>query len=222
MTAIAYIDGFALYFGCFKGERNLGNAALKWLNLKALAEAILPDEDFALVRYYTARVRDLPMDPQRASRQDVYLRALRGLSGIEIHEGIFHRNKREAQLARCPDGIDPQQTVWIMQEKGSDASLVTHLLMDTFDGRFDVALIMTNDSDFVEPIRIVTERFGRRVVVISPDTVVARKLARVASHARPLDQRLIASCQLPDEIVGGDGYTVRRPLAWTAIPPPDS
>lgn len=118
MAAIAYIDGFALYFGCFKGERNQQNAALKWLDLRTLVEAILPDEDFVLVRYYTARVRDLPLDPQRASRQDVYLRVLRGLPGLEIHEGTFHRNKREAQLVRCPDGVDPQQTVWIMQEKG--------------------------------------------------------------------------------------------------------
>jgi hypothetical protein len=216
MAAIAYIDGFALYYGCYKGERNRGNAGLKWLNLRALAEALLPEEDFALIRYFTARVRDLPDDPQRASRQDVYLRALAGQPALHIHQGNFHRNKREAQLVRCPEGVDPQQTVWVMQEKGSDAAMVTHLLMDAFDNRFDVALVITNDSDFVEPIHIVKERFNRRVVVISPDQVVAKKLARAASHARTLDQRLLAACQLPDETLGGDGHPARKPEAWRA------
>jgi uncharacterized LabA/DUF88 family protein len=213
MTALVYIDGFAVYHMCFRHTANRNH--LKWLDFRALAAALLPDEDLTLVRYYTARVGDSPEDPQRASRQDVYLRALATLPGLEISEGNFVRSKREVRLVAPPIGVSPRQTAWVRQEKRSDVSLATHLLTDAFDGRMSVALLVTNDSDFVEPIRIVRDRFGIRVVVISPDDRVSKRLAKAASHARPLDQDLLSACQMPDIVIDRDGREIRRPLAWT-------
>lgn len=214
MVAHVYVDGFALYHMCFRGPRNEANQSLKWLDLVALSRAILPDEDVDLVRYYTARVGDTPEDDQRASRQDVYLRALATLPEISIHQGLFHTNKREVRLVRCPEGIDPVRTARVRQEKGSDVSLATHLLLDAFDERCNVALLLTNDSDLVEPVRIVRDRFRLRVVVISPDTVVAKALARAATHARPLDRRLLATSQLPNPVMDRGGRQIRRPVTW--------
>jgi uncharacterized LabA/DUF88 family protein len=215
LVAHAHIDGFALYHMCFRGARNDGNRSLKWLDLVALARALLPDEEVDVVRYYTARVGDVPEDPSRAARQDAYLRALATLPELSIHQGIFHTNKREVRLVRCPPGIDPVQTARVRQEKGSDVALATHLLLDAIDERFEAALVVTNDSDFVEPINIVRTRFRRRVIVISPDTVVAKTLARAASYARPLDHRLLAACQLAEVVADREGRAIRRPDAWT-------
>lgn len=213
MPACVYIDGFSLYHQCFRhsAERN----HLKWLDLCALASAILPDEEIAVVRYYTARVSDTPEDPQRASRQDAFLRALATLPNLVIRQGQFSRNKREVRLAHPPVGVAPRQTAWIMQEKRSDVSLATDLLVDAFDGRGNVALLITNDSDFEMPIKVVSERFGIRVVIISPDVMVSKRLAKLASHARPLDHRLLESCQLPDIVVDAHGREIHRPAAWT-------
>lgn len=88
------------------------------------------------------------------------------------------------------------------------------MLLDAFDRRCDVALVLTNDSVFVEPIRIVRDRFRLRGVVISPDIVVAKALARVASHARPLDRRLLSIAQLPEVVLDRDGREIRKPIAW--------
>jgi uncharacterized LabA/DUF88 family protein len=66
-------------------------------------------------------------------------------------------------------------------------TLATHLLTDAFDGEMSVALLLTNDSDFVEPVRIVRERFEVRLIVVSPDDRVSKRLAKAASFARPLD-----------------------------------
>lgn len=212
MPACVYIDGFSLYHQCFRhtAERN----HLKWLDLCALAAAILPDEEIVLVRYYTARVSDTPEDPQRASRQDTYLRALATLPNLVIRQGQFSRNKREVRLAHPPVGIEPRQTAWIMQEKRSDVSLATDLLIDAFDGRADVALLITNDSDFQMPIEVVSSRFDVRIVIISPDVMVSKRLARLASHARPLDHRLLEHCQLPDIVLDAEGREIHRPVAW--------
>lgn len=214
MVAFAYVDGFALYHMCFRGRRNLANAHLKWLDVRSLVEFVLPDEQVEQVTYYTARVSDPPDDPARSTRQDISLQALATVPKLVVRLGVFHRNKREAHLVRPISGHPARQTVWIMQEKRSDVALATDLLLDAFDGRFDTALLLTNDSDFVDPVRIVRERFGRRVVVISPDEMVGKQLAKVASFARPLDRGLLARCQLPDGIVDAAGRAIARPAEW--------
>jgi uncharacterized LabA/DUF88 family protein len=213
MAAFAYIDGFAVYHMCFRQTADRNH--LKWLDFRALAAAILPNEELARVRYYTARVGDTPEDPRRASRQDAYLRALATLNGLEIHQGNFIRSKREVRLVAPSPGIDPRQTAWVRQEKRSDVNLTTHLLVDSFDGNMSVALLITNDSDFVEPIRVVRERFGIRVIIISPDDRVSKKLASVATYARPLDYELLALCQLPDVVMDASGREITRPAEWT-------
>jgi uncharacterized LabA/DUF88 family protein len=42
------------------------------------------------------------------------------------------------------------------EEKGSDVNIATHLLMDAFDDAYELAVIISNDSDLLEPIKVVT------------------------------------------------------------------
>ncbi|EUA68538.1 hypothetical protein I541_5545 [Mycobacteroides abscessus] len=46
------------------------------------------------IRYFTAKVTPTPNDPDIGNRQQVYLRALRTLPSVSIHEGHFLRHKR--------------------------------------------------------------------------------------------------------------------------------
>src|SRR5215831_3668847 len=41
------------------------------------------------------------------------------------------------------------------EEKGSDVNLATHLVRDAFLNEFDVAVVITNDTDLIEPIKVV-------------------------------------------------------------------
>ena len=41
------------------------------------------------------------------------------------------------------------------EEKGSDVNLASHLLRDAFSKKFEVAVLITNDSDLAEPVWIV-------------------------------------------------------------------
>ena len=54
------------------------------------------------------------------------------------------------------------------EEKGSDVNLATHLLHDAHIGRFDVAVVISNDSDLLEPIKIVREQLHKRVGILNP------------------------------------------------------
>jgi hypothetical protein len=84
-TAV-YIDGFNLYYGCVKGT------PYKWLDINKLLQIVLPKNDITLVKYFTARVKPTPSDPDAPKRQSVYLKALKAhIPHLEIIEGRFLR-----------------------------------------------------------------------------------------------------------------------------------
>ena len=41
--------------------------------------------------------------------------------------------------------------VWTTEEKGSDVNLASHLLVDGSGARYDLAVVISNDSDLKEP-----------------------------------------------------------------------
>ena len=104
--------------------------------------------------------------------------------------------------------------MYVYQEKQSDVSLASHIIMDAVDDRFDRVVLFTNDSDFVTPIRLVRERFQREVYVLSPDTAVNKQLKRIATAGWVLDRGLLFKCQLPEVIVDTDGREIRMPERW--------
>ena len=55
-----------------------------------------------------------------------------------------------------------------MEEKGSDVNLAAYILNDAWKGLFDVAVVITNDTDLVVPIEIVTKELNRPVYVVCP------------------------------------------------------
>lgn len=214
MRIVAYVDGFGMYYAVFRGPTKAPNARLKWLDYRALFEAMFPADDVALVRIYTAIAPNPPDDPDQASRHNTYIRALRTVPNVVVNVGRFQKSKREAYLVRAIDGIARQQTVHIHQEKQSDVALAAHLMMDAFDDRFDRAVVLANDTDFVEPIRLVRERFGREIVVVSPDVTLSKTLRNAASAGWILDRGLLPACQLPSPLVDEEGRLIHRPQRW--------
>lgn len=54
------------------------------------------------------------------------------------------------------------------EEKGSDVNLASHLVNDAHNRDFEVAIVISNDSDLVEPVRIVTQELGLQVGILNP------------------------------------------------------
>ena len=204
MPTIVYIDGFNFYYGAVKGT------ARKWVDLEAVCRRLLPRDDIAKIRYFTARVTERPDDPQRPVRQAAYLRALATNPLIEIHYGHFVT--RPAQL---PLASDPSAIVRVLrtEEKGSDVNLATYLLVDAFRGRCDTAVVISNDSDLAEPVRVVKEERGVTVQIVNPHPPSKRSRRLVGTTARQLRKRVVADCQLPDELHDHRGV-IRKPEGW--------
>ena len=96
MKTIVYIDGFNLYYGALKGGPH------RWLDLGALCPRLLPGDQVVGIRYFTARVKARPNNPDAAQRQQAYLRALGTVPDLTIHLGHFLKSKTRMALVSPP------------------------------------------------------------------------------------------------------------------------
>jgi uncharacterized LabA/DUF88 family protein len=102
--------------------------------------------------------------------------------------------------------------VHAMEEKGSDVNLAAHLLNDAWKGSFDAAAVFSNDTDLVEPIRMVTVERNKPVLVVCPGRwAMAQALERVSTHQRYIHKAMLVASQFPDPI---PGTTIRKPATW--------
>jgi uncharacterized LabA/DUF88 family protein len=99
-----------------------------------------------------------------------------------------------------------------MEEKGSDVNLAAHLLNDAWKNSFDAAVVISNDTDLIEPICMVTTERNKTVFVACPGNhAMAPKLANVVTYQRHIRPAMLASSQLPSPI---PNTTIRRPSTW--------
>lgn len=112
--------------------------------------------------------------------------------------------------APLPDALISE--IHTMEEKGSDVNLASHLLNDAWKNSFDAAVVFSNDTDLVEPIRMVAIERKKPVTVICPGRwSMASGLQRVATYQRHVHRSMLASAQFPDPI---PGTTIRKPAKW--------
>lgn len=228
MKTYVYVDGFNLYYGCIKGTK------YKWLDLGKLCSVVLPGHTVLRIKYFTARVHPSPQNPEQGIRQAAYLRALRTIPNLEIYEGHFLSHPRWRQLAvpgggrtslarnvapgvseyfDVPEGAELAY-VWDPEEKGSDVNLAAELLVDGFRGRYEFALVVSNDSDLVAPIRIVREELDLPVGVLNPHAKrPSRELGRVATFQRTIWKSSLRKSQFPPELMDERGI-ITKPTEW--------
>lgn len=220
MRTIVYIDGFNLYYRMLKDR-----PSMKWVNPLLLAANVLqPGHVITRVNYYIARVSARAHDPQAPARQATYLNALATVPEIAVHEGSFMITEPWMPLALPPQS-KPNGYNWTMplpavvkvvksEEKGSDVNLGSHLVRDAFIDAFDVAVVITNDSDLVEPIRIAVQEAGKRVGLLVPVRYPNQSLMNVASFYLRIRPGHLAHSQFPATINLPNEVSITRPATW--------
>jgi hypothetical protein len=204
MDAIAYIDGYNLYYGIKKWP------AYKWLDLEQMVDRVFPNDNVGQIRYFTARVKG-KFNPASPIRQQSYLRALTTLPRIEPHFGRFLIHPTRLPLAANPTG--PKVEVLRSEEKGSDVNLATYMLLDALEHPGTMRIVFSNDSDLREPIRAVQEPpFNQTVWVVNPRQTPKTKMG--ATHHIDLNIADVRDSQLPNVVTLANGKTVRRPNTW--------
>ncbi len=207
MRVFVYVDGFNLYYRALKGTAN------KWLDLHALASNLLGQSDsIEKIRYFTARVKPRPGFTDAPRKQQIYLNALTTLPSIEIHYGRFLSKKTWR-----PKADNPTEFVRILdsEEKGSDVNLASYLIHDGWKGQYDLALILSQDTDLVEPIRLVTEELKLKAGLAWLDNgKPSAHLSRVSTFVRHFRKRHFRDSQFPDPVVLSSGKALSKPADW--------
>ena len=207
MRTFIYVDGFNLYYGELKGT------PWKWLDLPSLFSKVLPPNHRILtVKYFTAKVSSTLADKTKPHRQEVYFRALRHhRPEVKVYFGHFLSHPVTMPLVHP---VEKQSTAFVLktEEKGSDANLAVHLLNDGWLDAYDCAVVVSNDSDIAEAMRLVRHHHGKRIGLITPGKrKSSNQLKTHADFVRRIRPGALQSSQLPDPI---PRTNIRKPARW--------
>ena len=213
MITNVYIDGFNLYYRALRRSPQY-----KWLDLAKLSQALLPGHQINRIRYFTAIIEERSGDPQKRYRQQVYLRALATIPNLSVHYGQFKTRNVWRRRARPNQNLDDPVLVKNTEEKRTDVNLASYLLMDGYDGDYEQAVVVSNDSDLALPIEIVRERLSRPVGVVNPNTSRSERtpveLREAATFLRQLRPNALRNSQFADSLVDGTGVFF-KPVVWS-------
>jgi len=237
-----YIDGLNFYHGALKGTLH------KWVDLDRLIRHIVPVDDVAHIRYFTALVNSRTSDPRIQSRHATYLRAVATLPTVSVHLGRFTTRVKTRVLA---DAYEPHtelfnphfrpsavfSLMWhdkvrrrtdattrvrvvIEEEKGSDVNLGAFLVNDAARQSMKQALVISNDSDLTDAIKLA-QGFGIPVGVLNPHAnPTSKHLRAAASFELPFRPTILKRSQFPDTVVDSVGREIHKPREWREIQKP--
>ncbi|TDK59216.1 NYN domain-containing protein [Sapientia aquatica] len=206
-----YIDAFNLYYGSLKGTH------YKWLNLQTMCQHLLPGNDIMSIKYFTAKVSARPNDPQIPLRQQMYLRAIQTIPTVEIMLGHYLTQTVKMRLVTpiqdATGHIHKFANVIKTEEKGSDVNLAVALMNDAHLNLFDVAVVVSNDSDLLAPIKIIRASMGKKVGVLNPQQNTSRAIQREVDFYKPIRSGVLQISQFPDNLTDNIG-AFHKPLSW--------
>jgi len=198
---IVYVDGFNLYFGL----KEKGWRRYYWLNLVALARKLLkPDQTLKKVKYFTSHIT---IPPDKAKRQNDFLEALETLPELCIFFGKYQTNS-----------ITCNKCGHIMlkpNEKMTDVNIAVEMLADAFLDSFDIAILISADSDLIGPIKQIKKIFPEKQVVVAfPPSRFSYELQNIASASFTIGRKKIAESVFTDEVTKRDGFVLKCPDRW--------
>lgn len=197
---LAYIDGFNLYFGI----RDAGFDKCRWLNVDKLISSLLkPHQTLVGVKYFTSRVSN---NPDKQKRQSTYIDALES-TGVGIIYGKYQDGSTEC--SRCGN-------IWrTAKEKMTDVNIATAIIVDAYKDVYDMAMLVSGDSDLTPPIREVHNLFKqKRIFIAFPPKRHNSAMALVAKGSEIIGRKKLADAQFDEEVTSSTGYKLTIPLEW--------
>lgn len=193
--AIVFIDGFNLYYGLSTfGDK------YKWLNIQDLAQGFIQRDDTELTKvlFFTAIVKGAA---DKSARQKVYLDTLsHHCNLVEVRYGHFLLKDK-----RCRHCGTLSQ---IAEEKKTDVNLACALLQGAYENQYDIAYVVSGDSDLVPPVEIVRQ-LGKTVIVAHPPKRKSDELCKTANNWFSISENALRKHQFPKQV----GHHV-KPIAW--------
>ncbi len=176
-----------------------------WLDVEALSNSLLvPGQSLVATKYFTSMVTN---QPDKEKRQRTYLDALKASTSCHYYYGQYQSN-----IINCRGCGSNWPSP---KEKMTDVNIATQMLMDAFTDQFDVAILISGDSDLIPPIQAIKSlSTEKRIGVYFPPSRHSIQLKSLVHFSGLIGKNKLRDSQLPDNIVKPDGFVLTRPSTW--------
>lgn len=169
LRVAVYIDGSNLFFKLRSPE--IGGRNLARFDYRGLAESLAHGRQLVNVRYYVGTVR--------ASAGD-----MRGQALVRDQQRLFAHLESPSQRLRIQRGY-LMQSGGKYHEKGVDVRLAVDVLVGAYENLYDVAIIISSDTDLIPAIQKAI-RLGRKIEYVGFSHQPSFALQRSATVTRLL------------------------------------
>jgi hypothetical protein len=215
-SVMAYIDRYNLYHSL----KEKGWKKFYWLNISKLLEIFLHEnQTLVKVKYFTSP----SVNPESHIRQTTYIEALTTQALYESipFEVIFGRFEPKDAICNICNNFafcrECGELLSFDHEKETDVNIAVHMLSDAYEGVFDIAFLITEDSDQVGTRKTIKKFFydSKKVGIIYPPERDSKELNKYSDFHLHIRQSLLGQYQLPEKITKPGGYTLIRPQHWS-------
>ena len=93
------------------------------------------------------------------------------------------------------------------------------MIIDAYKDEYDVAFLISGDSDLVPPIKLVREAFPQKqIIVVFPPSRKGNELKQAANSSFALGRKKLEDAQFPNSVKGKYGNTLNIPQPWKNAP----
>lgn len=181
-----FIDGNNLY----QGAKDLLGRAPR-IDLQTFAHALCGPDRRLMRTYYYSALSDREDNPSAYSRHKSFLDEVNTLPRFEVVVGYL---QKKAVPGKRIDTAD--SSTYIHTEKETDVNIATDMLSLAYDDGYDVAILVSADSDYTRVIDRIKSR-GKVVEVAICEGARAYKLKHHADDVLTLNPDFFAVCSLP-------------------------
>jgi len=97
----------------------------------------------------------------------------------------------------------------------TDVNIAVEMIADALDDKYDVAFLITADSDLVPAIKLIKKIYPqKRIVVCFPPKRHSSSLSQIADFSLSIFENRFSNSLLPDPIILKNGYQLRKPVEW--------
>lgn len=208
VRAAIYVDGFNLYHAI----SDMNQPYLKWLNLWRLGEMLAKGHAKSLERavFCSAYFRS---DFGKNVRHRAYVAALENV-GVVSKLGHITGEPMECKRQACGHKWEAPR------EKETDINIALSMFDDAYQDLFDVAFLVSADTDQAATLRMMKMRFPQKrlISVVPPGRYPSKHLTDLSDAKINLTVNHIDLCALPALVTAEGRRTIPRPPEYA--PPP--
>jgi hypothetical protein len=97
----------------------------------------------------------------------------------------------------------------------TDVNIATSIIIDAFKDKYDMAMLISGDSDLSPPIKAIHELFKqKRVFIAFPPKRHNSTMAIVSRGSMIIGRKKLVDAQFDEEVISKTGFKLRIPDQW--------